>query len=137
MGRIVMRGVHWGLQMLFALGAASSAIDILSSIKPAGQSGHKKPSNTFSVTGDTASANSAQAATPQSGLLSPDTYAALLASQSQAGQTQTTGQTPATQSPSSALKDLFSLLDTNGDGQISKSEFESQSRGGRHQRSGG
>jgi Ca2+-binding EF-hand superfamily protein len=46
---------------------------------------------------------------------------ALLAAQSQSS-TATTP--PASTSPSGALKDLFSQLDTNGDGAISKSEFE-------------
>jgi Ca2+-binding EF-hand superfamily protein len=47
---------------------------------------------------------------------------ALLAAQSQSS-TATTA--PASASPSGALKDLFSQIDGNGDGQISKSEFES------------
>src|ERR1700686_967984 len=46
---------------------------------------------------------------------------ALLAAQSQSS-TGSTASAPA--SRSDALKDLFSQLDTNGDGQISKSEFE-------------
>jgi len=50
--------------------------------------------------------------------ISPETMSALLAAQSQS----TT--TPAATSPSDALNDLFSQIDGNGDGQISKSEFE-------------
>ena len=52
--------------------------------------------------------------------LSPSTMNALLAAQSQSTTT-----TSAPTSPSSALQDLFSQLDTNGDGQISKAEFKS------------
>ena len=44
---------------------------------------------------------------------------ALIAAQSQSGATGS-----ASANPSSALQDLFSQLDANGDGQISKSEFE-------------
>jgi Tol biopolymer transport system component len=46
---------------------------------------------------------------------------ALLAAQ---GQSSTATTTPASTSPSSALQDLFSQIDSNGDGRISKSEFE-------------
>jgi hypothetical protein len=46
---------------------------------------------------------------------------ALLAAQSQSS-TATTASAPT--DPSAALKDLFSQIDSNGDGQISKSEFE-------------
>jgi Ca2+-binding EF-hand superfamily protein len=40
-------------------------------------------------------------------------------------QSQTSGSSSGSDTQSSALKDLFSLLDGNGDGGISKSEFES------------
>lgn len=56
----------------------------------------------------------------QSGVLSSDTYAALL----QAAQNGGANASQSSQSPSAALKDLFSLLDNDGNGQISKAEFE-------------
>jgi hypothetical protein len=46
---------------------------------------------------------------------------ALLAAQGQSSAATTTS---ASTSPSSALQDLFSQIDANGDGEISKSEFE-------------
>jgi hypothetical protein len=51
--------------------------------------------------------------------ISPATMSALLDAQSQTS----TGSAPT--SRSDALKDLFSQIDTNGDGQLSKTEFES------------
>jgi hypothetical protein len=50
--------------------------------------------------------------------IAPDP-SALIAAQGQSGPTSS-----ASASPSSALKDLFSQIDTNGDGKITKSEFE-------------
>lgn len=107
-------------------GAASSALDLLSSL--ASKSGTSKTTtgltqNTTSSFGLTSTTSaSAQGSGPisggSSGALSPDTLNALFAAQSS---TQSSGTT----SQSDALKDLFGLLDTNGDGQISKSEFES------------
>jgi len=105
--------------MLFALGAASSAIDLLSSLGGTGSSTSSGkpgfvPANAFSLPD-----SSTPSPTPGSsggGQLSPDTMSTLLAAQSQ-------GQTAAT-SRSAALKDLFSLIDTDGDGGISKEEFE-------------
>src|SRR5205807_9520666 len=51
--------------------------------------------------------------------ISPQTMSALIAAQSQSGATSS-----ASSSPSAALKDLFSQIDADGDGKISKSEFE-------------
>jgi len=111
--------------MVYAL-AAASAINLLSSLKPSGPSAQTNALKPFDLS-DTPIVNAAtgsikqlpKAATTSSGALSPDTQAALLATQSQ-----NSNQPQAPQSRSAALKDLFSLLDSNGDGQISKSEFE-------------
>jgi hypothetical protein len=115
--------------MLFALGAASSVLDALQSLTSSKSSspqatGFSQPAaNPFDLPGSTAaSANSA----PVSGSggfsqISPTTMSALIAAQSQSSTATTTS---APTDPSSALQDLFSQIDTNGDGQISKSEFE-------------
>ncbi len=73
-----------------------------------------------------AAAAAAGSSTPASGStgfsqISPATMSALLAAQSQSS---TARPRSASTSPSSALQDLFSQIDTNGDGQITKSEFE-------------
>lgn len=112
--------------MLFALGAASAAagaVDFLSSlIQP--KPGATKTSNTQSnsspfgltnlgkTSGSTQILSSSAART--SGTLSPETFNALLAAQDPTQPNQ----------PSDALKDLFSQIDGNSDGKITKSEFE-------------
>jgi EF hand domain-containing protein len=113
--------------MLFALGAASTALDAIQSLT-------SPKSSSPPVTGfDAASTDPFAVSTPTSASstpttggngfsqLSPATMSALLAAQ---GQSSTATATPASTSPSSALQDLFSQIDSNGDGQISKSEFE-------------
>jgi len=105
--------------MFFAIGAASSAIDLLSSL---GSSSSKSsttgktgfvPANTFSLTDPTTGSPPTGGS---GGQLSPSTWNTLLAAQAQ-------GQTGAT-SRSAALDDLFSQIDGDGDGQITKTEFE-------------
>jgi Ca2+-binding EF-hand superfamily protein len=120
--------------MLFALGAASSAVDLLktlmssksSSAQSAGST--RDPANLFDPTaGSPASAGSgASTAGSSRSQISPETMSALLAAQGQA----TTGSSSAT-SPSDALKDLFSQIDGNGDGKITQSEFEDALGAGR------
>ncbi|WJR76105.1 EF-hand domain-containing protein [Bradyrhizobium sp. NP1] len=115
--------------MLPALGALSSALDVLQSLtasksasgQPAG--GQSAAGTTpFDVTGG-AAPSGAPAAQPTStsgfSQISPQTMSALIAAQSQSGSTDA-----APMSPADALKDLFSQIDANGDGQITKSEFE-------------
>src|SRR5258707_4412459 len=109
--------------MLFALGAASSALDVIksltssSSAQPAGGFGQSP----FDISGNDSSSASSTPASTSNGFsqISPATMSALLAAQGQSGST-----APAPASPSAALQDLFSQIDANGDGQISKSEFE-------------
>src|SRR5664279_6485884 len=116
--------------MLPALAAASSLLDALRSLTksksatPQAAGFSQGSSNPFDLSGSTASsAGSAPASAPGGfSQLSPATMSALLAAQSQSSSATAT---PAPTSRADALKDLFSKLDANGDGQISKSEFES------------
>ncbi|MCX7307658.1 MAG: EF-hand domain-containing protein [Afipia sp.] len=109
-------------------GAASSALDLLSSLTP-GKSGSAAKAQTgltqntttsfgLSTPATSTSQTSGSAGVAQSGALSPQTLSALFAAQDPS-------QSSSSTSRSDALKDLFSKLDSNGDGQISKSEFES------------
>ena len=116
--------------MLLALGAVSSALDVLQSLtssKPSspqstgfGQ-GATKP---FDFPGNgPATGSSTPPPWPGGGSqISPATMSALLAAQSQSS---AGSATTAPIGRSEALKHLFSQLDANGDGQISQSEFES------------
>ena len=106
--------------MLLALGAASSVLDALQSLtasKPsaAGQ----PPANPFDVAGNGTTSAGPAFPQPASGFapISPQTMSALIAAQ---GQTANTAPTD----PSNALQDLFSQIDANGDGSITKTEFE-------------
>lgn len=103
-----------------AAAAAGTALDLLSSLTP-GKSGSttgvKQPASIFGLTDPT---GLTQTLTPASstnatpgGTLSPSTFNALLVSQDQASS-----------NPTDALKDLFSQIDGNGDGKITKAEFE-------------
>jgi Ca2+-binding EF-hand superfamily protein len=114
--------------MFFALGAASSALDALkaltsskSSAKTTGVS--QNAANPFELS----SSNAQAPVVPGSGSggggsqISAQTMSALLDAQSQSSAASTTA---ASKSRSSALKDLFAQIDGNGDGKITKSEFE-------------
>lgn len=104
-----------------AAAAAGTALDLLSSLTP-GKSGStttgvKQPGSLFGLadpTGLTQTLTPASStnSTP-SGTLSPSTFNALLVSQD-----------PTSSSATDALKDLFAQIDTNGDGKITKAEFE-------------
>src|ERR1700754_936263 len=108
--------------MLLALGALSSAFDALQSLTskkssaPQATTGFSQTATTPFDTGAAASPAPASPGPAQSGGLSPATMSALLAAQDQSSSS------TASTSRSDALKDLFSQLD--GDGQVSKSEFE-------------
>jgi len=117
--------------MLFALGAASSAIDTLKRLISSNSASTQSTGlaqNTvspFDTSASTATATSAGPSTPLAGSgasrIAPETMGALLDAQSQSS----TGSTAsASASPSAALKDLFSQIDADGDGNITKSEFE-------------
>ena len=113
--------------MFLALGAASSAIDALkaltssksSSAKSTGVSQNDKSPFDLLSAGSQASAGAGPASGGGS-QISPQTMSALLDAQSQSAGSATT----ASKSRSSALKDLFAQIDGNGDGKITKSEFE-------------
>jgi hypothetical protein len=107
--------------MLLAFGAASAALDAIKSLT-------SKPSSSQPIGFGPASGEPFDVSAPPSGgstvpgfsggaQISPATLSALLAAQSQSS-------TPAATSPASALQDLFSQIDANGDSQITKSEFE-------------
>ena len=116
--------------MLPALGALSSAMDLLQSLSASKSSSSQTTGFTqaaaspFDLSGTAATSTSAGQASGSSSSafspLSPETMSALLAAQSQSS----TAATPAPTDPNAALNDLFSQLDANGDGTISKSEFE-------------
>ena len=115
--------------MLFALGAASSAIDALQSLttsKPASPLAggfSQDAASLFDSAGSSVASASSTATSGAGGCsqISPATMSALLAAQSQSS----TGSTTQTStSPSQALQDLFSQIDGNGDGQITRAEFE-------------
>jgi hypothetical protein len=98
------------------MAAATSALDLISTLtKPL--TAKTSGGSNFSVGAQTGASASVGTATGQGNRISPDTMNALFAAQSQ-------GDTPAT-GRSQALKSLFSQLDGDGDGAISKSEFES------------
>ena len=112
--------------MFLALGAASSAIDALkaltspkSSAKSTGVSQNGKSPFDLLSAGSQASAGAGPASGGGS-QISPQTMSALLDAQSQSAGSATT----ASKSRSSALKDLFAQIDGNGDGKITKLEFE-------------
>ena len=113
--------------MFLALGAASSAIDALkaltspkSSAKSTGASQNGKSPFDLLSAGSQASAGAGPASGGGS-QISPQTMSALLDAQSQFS---AASATTASKSRSSALKDLFAQIDGNGDGKITKLEFE-------------
>jgi Ca2+-binding EF-hand superfamily protein len=123
--------------MMFALGAASSMWDAIQSLTSSksssaqsGTSSQSAPSPFDLPAASTAAAGSAPASgTTGLSQISPQTMSALISAQSQATvagatSTSTTPTSTTPTSPSGALQDLFSQIDGNGDGQISKSEFE-------------
>lgn len=113
--------------MLFALGAAGALLDTLHSLtssKSSSATTSTDPSQGSANPFDPATGTQAQVATGFSGgcsgpQISPQTMSALIDAQSQSG---TASAAPI--NPSDALKDLFSQIDADGDGSITKSEFE-------------
>src|SRR4051812_42138478 len=114
--------------MLPALGAAASALDALQSLTSSKSSsspttGFVQPTaSPFDVANSSAPSTSAAPSSSTSGFsqISPATMTALLAAQ---GQSSAAASPPAL-SRSNSLQDLFSLIDSDGNGKISKSEFE-------------
>jgi len=123
--------------MLFALGAASSAIDALkaltspkSSTQTTGVS--QNSASPFDLMSSSSSASVGSGSGSGSGgggsQISAQTMSALLDAQSQSS---TGSTTTASKSRSAALKDLFGQIDGDGDGKISKEEFETALGAGR------
>ncbi len=123
LGRV--RAALGSVAMLFAAGAvgaaAVGALDLLSSLTPdksnAAKTGVKQTNSLFDLgatTGATNTSTITSTAPTQAGALSPSTFNALLSTQDANGKA----------SPSDALKNLFGQIDTNGDGKITKAEFE-------------
>lgn len=116
--------------MLLAANAASSALDmLLQSLSPSksasGKPGGQKSADPFAdVFGGTAMSGKSSPASGLEGFpqLSPATMSALLAAQ---GQSTTGSAASAPAGKPDLLKDLFAQLDADGNGQVTKSEFES------------
>jgi hypothetical protein len=114
--------------MLFALGAASSAIDVLKALtssKSSAQTNSASQNTTgvFDLPSSNASASIGSGNGSGGGgcaSISPETMSALLDAQSQSSG----GSGTALKTRHAALKDLFGQIDGDGDGQISKAEFE-------------
>lgn len=118
--------------MFFALGAASSAIDALKALtssKSSKTTGASQPSenpfallssNASASTGSGTGATGAGSSGTGSASISPETMSALLDAQSQSSG----GSGTASKTRHAALKDLFGQIDGDGDGKISKAEFE-------------
>lgn len=116
--------------MFHALGAASSAIDALkaltsskSSAQTAGVDQNGKSPFALLSSGSSASVGAGSGSGAGGGFaqISPETMSALLDAQSQSAAGSTTS---AAKSRGDALKDLFAQIDGDGDGKITKSEFE-------------
>ncbi|MBR0846992.1 EF-hand domain-containing protein [Bradyrhizobium diazoefficiens] len=110
--------------MLFALGAVSSALDMIQSLTNSKSSAPQDATNPFALAsgstsgGTTSSANAGKL--PQ---ISPETMNALFAAQSQSSPSTGVATSSAT-TRDAALKHLFSQIDADGDGKITKTEFE-------------
>lgn len=122
--------------MLFALGAVSSALDALQALTSQKSSSTQQTgftqgaANPFSIDDDKGTNASGTSSSVNSGngpQISPQTMSALIAAQSQTSTGASTASSSVssnTTSPQDALKDLFSKIDADGDGKITKSEFE-------------
>ena len=127
--------------MLFALGAVSTALDVIQSLTSSKSSSSSSTqqtgsaqsvaSNPFAIDSSNSISTSSSAPSVIAGYhpqISPETMNALFEAQSQSnsstGATSSSATSSTSMSRDDALKDLFSKLDANGDGQISKSEFE-------------
>jgi hypothetical protein len=114
--------------MFFALGAASSAIDALKALTSSKSSAQttgvsQNSESPFAFLSSNASVSISQATgSGGSGCspISPETMSALLDAQSQSSG----GAGSASKSRHAALKDLFGQIDGDGDGKITKTEFE-------------
>ena len=119
--------------MLFALGAASSAIDALKALTSSKSSAQttgagQNATGLFNLPSSNASASigpGAGSGGAGGASISPETMSALLDAQSQSG-----SNVSSLSMRSNSLKDWFAKVDSDGDGKISKSEFEALGSGG-------
>jgi EF hand len=112
--------------MLLAFGAASAALDAIKSLTSKPASSHpigfgSASGSPFDISAPPSGGSTAVPGPSGGAQIAPATLSALLAAQSQSS---TGGAAPAATNPGRALQDLFSQIDANGDGQITKSEFE-------------
>jgi hypothetical protein len=122
--------------MLSVLGAASSALDLLKSLTAKKTSatpttGLTREMRTLDRFGSTESSSSSATTKPaptgsssQSGALSPDLLNALFAALGQTGSSTEASGGASSSGASNPLKELFAALDADGNGNVSKSEFE-------------
>jgi Ca2+-binding EF-hand superfamily protein len=130
-GRLARR--CWSSAMFLALGAVSSAIDALKALtssksSSAQSTGVRQDSATpFDLMSSTSSASvgSASGSGGSHSQISPQTMSALLAAQGQSS-----SDVSSLSMRSNSLKDWFAKVDNDGDGKISKSEFEALGDGG-------
>ncbi|NYG45915.1 hypothetical protein GGD67_003376 [Bradyrhizobium sp. IAR9] len=128
--------VGWSCAMLLALGAVSSALDAIqsltnskssSSTQKAGSS--QGATNPFAIDSGSSSTTSGATSSGNAGRypqISAETMNALFAAQSQSadGSASSNSTSSTSKGREAALKDLFSQIDADGDGKITKSEFE-------------
>jgi Ca2+-binding EF-hand superfamily protein len=121
----------WSSAMFLALGAASSAIDALKALtssksSSARSTGVRQDSATpFDLmSSSSASVGSASGSGGGHSPISPQTMSALLAAQGQSS-----SDVSSLSMRSNSLKDWFAKVDNDGDGKISKSEFEALGAG--------
>jgi Ca2+-binding EF-hand superfamily protein len=116
----------WSFAMFLALGAASSAIDALKALTSSKSSAqttgvNQNARSPFDLMSSTSSTSVGSGSGGGGSQISPQTMSALLDAQSQSS---TGSTTTASKSRSAALKDLFGQIDGDGDGKITKEEFE-------------
>jgi hypothetical protein len=119
-------GICRSSAMLLAFSAASAALDAIKSLtspKPSSSQpiGSGPAGSPFDISAPPSGGSPAVSGFSGGAQLSPATLSALLAAQSQSS---TGAAALPTTNPGKALQNLFSQIDANGDGQITKSEFE-------------
>jgi hypothetical protein len=110
--------------MLFALGAVSGALDLIQSLTNSKSSASQDATNPFAIdSGSTSGGTTPSANAGKLPQIAPETMNALFAAQSQSSPSAGVATSSAT-TRDAALKHLFSQIDADGDGKITKSEFE-------------
>ena len=110
--------------MLFALGAVSGALDLIQSLTNSKSSASQDATNPFAIdSGSTSGGTTPSANAGKLPQIAPETMNALFAAQSQSSPSTGVATSSAT-TRDAALKHLFSQIDADGDGKITKTEFE-------------